>query len=313
MAKCAKCGRVYVERPGELCMNCKRKAFRGNTGNSPKVPFPGGNSGNGNRPLSPSGSKPLFPSDNANKRPLTPSNAGRSGTSRAPQGRETTPLAGGGTVEGTVRFVVNQQLKEPFLARWFKSMISFTPFSTGGYITTFQVFDSLNATASNEVVVYGKIVGGMIHDGNIVSVRGRRNRFNTIEANSIVNMTSNTRLHIQNALSPIVLWVVTLGLAGLLWFLLSSLAGGSSGASGASASANMTELLFIVVLFVVAVAAAAIFLRNSFFRHPFIFLAVILFLVLSFFPGYIQEAFGPLIVMFILMIVAFRLLFKGHL
>ncbi|MEK4069000.1 hypothetical protein [Peribacillus sp. FSL R5-0717] len=96
------------------------------------------------------------------------------------------------TVEGEVRNFHEDEVKTNFIKQWFISVITGAPFVRDGNINSFEVLDE-DGNSFN-VVLYGKMVRGRFQEYSRVKVFGSRGLHNTIVANSIKTLNSQSRV-----------------------------------------------------------------------------------------------------------------------
>lgn len=205
-------------------------------------------------------------------------------------------------VEGIVRNYREFEVNNFLIERILKSMFTFTPFMADKTVQTFQIFSDIGDREENfdgkvcdEIIVYGRILGGSIYDNNYVKVKGRRNRNNTLQATSIYNKTSNSDLKLHHAISPFVLWAVAVLLGFLIYSIFSK--------NGLSTNIDFRSMLSILVIVAIAVLTVIAMIKT----HPFICIGILCVLALIFvFPQYLTASIMPLILGAVLIIIILK-------
>ncbi|MFJ7994711.1 hypothetical protein ACIQY5_21550 [Peribacillus frigoritolerans] len=96
------------------------------------------------------------------------------------------------TVEGEVRNFHEDEVKTNFIKQWFISVITGAPFVRDGNINSFEVLADDGKIFN--IVLYGKMVRGRFQEYSRVKVFGSKGLHNTIVANSIKNLNSQSRV-----------------------------------------------------------------------------------------------------------------------
>lgn len=98
--------------------------------------------------------------------------------------------------------------KSNAFSRWMRSIGEGVPFSSDEYTTAFQVFPDFTGTSRNrsgtvceQVIIYGKIIQGVLSENNEVEVYGYRDSKNNIVATFVLNVASGTVCKPEGAVS----------------------------------------------------------------------------------------------------------------
>lgn len=198
--KCAICGKSYVENESDVCDNCLLS-------------------------LADSGMEMKPQSDEKNKKAQSKielkkdtkkETSYKTEFEEKPKRKEKAESTEN-YIEGIVRNYKEDGMKTSFFGRLFRSMFTWTPFVPDGTIQTFQLFEKLDQRNQDqfeqvcqEVIIYGQIISGTIHENNVVRVKGRRNRHNALEARSVKNLSSGTDIKIRHALHPLTTWILAI-------------------------------------------------------------------------------------------------------
>lgn len=171
--------------------------------------------------------------------PVYQSNAsGAPPMSAGSQGKAPAKPAGYQT-KGIIKNVASDQEQLPFLLKIIRCLFTGVPLTINNDITTFQVFpdysgQTLNAmgNACDQVAIHGKVNAGIIAENNEVEVYGKRDSKNVIVASKIKNVASGSTVTAYGAISPAVVWILTvlfvvlafamaasLGVSGILWVI----------------------------------------------------------------------------------------------
>lgn len=198
--KCAICGKSYVENEGDVCDNCLLSLADSGIEMKPQS-----EEKNGKKYQS-----KIEQKENTEKETFYKTES----KEKAKRKEKAEPTEN--YIEGIVRNYKEDGMKTSFFGRLFRSMFTWTPFVPDGTIQTFQLFEQLDQRNQNqfeqvcqEVIIYGQIISGTIHENNVVRVKGRRNRHNAIEARSVKNLSSGTDIKIRHALHPLTTWILT--------------------------------------------------------------------------------------------------------
>lgn len=124
-------------------------------------------------------------------------------------------------VEGQVLHFREEVLPSSFLKRWFSSFFKGIPYSNDSVINSFQLYQDREGY---EILLFGRIIQGKIADGNDVKVYGKRNRYNSIIARSVVNLNSNAVVVIHAGINSffvrLITILVTLLLCSCIYFVI---------------------------------------------------------------------------------------------
>lgn len=134
---------------------------------------------------------------------------------------------------GIVKNVEVKSVKRNIWSKWLRALFLGEPVTTGEETTYFQVFQDKDGLVRNaygrecdQVMIYGRLKGGTVSEGNSVEVYGHRCRNHCIKAKKLVNASSGTIIKPSFRLSCLFVWIVTLLLLGgvvgglaALWFL----------------------------------------------------------------------------------------------
>ena len=199
--KCAICGKSYVENEGDVCDNCLLSLADSGIEMKPQSEEKNGKKYQSKIEQKENTEKEIFYKTESKEKPKKKEKA------------ESTE----NYIEGIVRNYKEDGMKTSFLGRLFRSMFTWTPFVPDGTIQTFQLFEKLDQRNQDqfeqvcqEVIIYGQIISGTIHENNVVRVKGRRNRHNALEARSVKNLSSGTDIKIRHALHPLTTWILAI-------------------------------------------------------------------------------------------------------
>lgn len=134
---------------------------------------------------------------------------------------------------GIIKNVEVKSVKRNVWSKWLRALFFGEPVTTGDETTYFQVFQDKDGLVRNaygrecdQVMIYGRLKGGTVSEGNSVEVYGHRCRNHCIKAKKLVNASSGTVIKPSFRLSCLFVWIVTLLLLGgvvgglaALWFL----------------------------------------------------------------------------------------------
>lgn len=200
--KCAICGKSYVENEGDVCDNCLMSLADSGMGMQPQTEMKNSKQSHDDIEKKENKKEEIFYNSADSKK-----------KDEKKESRESTEKY----VEGIVRNYKEDGMKTSFLGRLFRSMFTWTPFVPDGTIQTFQLFEQLDqknqdqfSQVCQEVIIYGQIISGTIHENNVVRVNGRRNRHNALEARSVKNLSSGTDIKIRHSLHPLTTWILTI-------------------------------------------------------------------------------------------------------
>ncbi|MED3997545.1 hypothetical protein P4647_23415 [Peribacillus frigoritolerans] len=121
-------------------------------------------------------------------------------------------------IEGTVRNFHEDIVQMNFVSQWFLALLKGCPFVLDGNICNFELVDSSGQV--NNVVMYGKIIRGRFQDHSTIKVFGKRDRHNTIIAKSVENLSSNSKVKVNKAVSNGIVRIISSMVFLLLFYLV---------------------------------------------------------------------------------------------
>lgn len=219
-------------------------------------------------------------------------------------------ICGSSHIEGVVKNYKEYRVKGFFLRRVFQSMFTWTPYVPDGTMQTFQLYEKPDQKKQNqfepvcqEVIIYGQVVRGMIHDDNVVRVWGRQNRHNVIEARTVKNLSSGTVMKTHHAIHPLIMWILLISFLASLLYCIPAIVG----AMERKASSFFSQLpmgLFLISIFVLL----AFLMAKSIFKElTFGGFLIIIFVIIAFIAIFKYPILTPLVLLiFILMFVLKR-------
>ena len=235
--KCRICGVNEVDNQGDVCELCAigQDPYTQNT----VIPtFPQHNAINNSYQSSSSYS----PKRRVNRKVLL--NGGTSLVNQDPYGNDMTPTESQLQVQVNSQLVTRVSRNQPLttgiiknimvdnqecsvLEKWFRTLFTGIPFTLDDDVTMFQVFPdftgtSLNAlgNACDQVIVYGKLINGVVSENNDVEVYGRRDSSNNIIAKVIKNKSSGTTITPIRSIGQGTIWFITAIIPAVIFGLI---------------------------------------------------------------------------------------------
>lgn len=287
--KCAICGKSYVENEGDVCDNCLLSLADSGIEMKPQS-----EEKNGKKYQS-----KIEQKENAEKETFYKTES--KGKAKRKEKAESTE----NYIEGIVRNYKEDGMKTSFFGRLFRSMLTWTPFVPDGTIQTFQLFEQLDQRNQNqfeqvcqEVIIYGQIISGTIHENNVVRVNGRRNRHNALEARSVKNLSSGTDIKIRHSLHPLTTWILTIVVLLAVSYGIRAL----FGSAGQQLSQFVTKIPFYLGLLSIPMFLVY-FLIKSIFPHLSLGLFIKIYLVIiAIFLAYTIPVLIPLIILILILV-----------
>jgi hypothetical protein len=121
-------------------------------------------------------------------------------------------------IEGTVRNFHEDIVQMNVVNQWFLALRKGCPFVRDGNICNFEVVDANGQVHS--VVMYGKIIRGRFQEHSMIRVFGKRDRHNTMIAKSIENLSSNSKVKVNKAVSNSIVRIISMLTVLVLYYLV---------------------------------------------------------------------------------------------
>lgn len=159
--------------------------------------------------------------------------------------------------EGTVINYGVEEERYGKLYKWFRALFVGIPYTTSKQKHHMQLMvDSYgNAPQCIDVLLWGQIKYGYIHNGNSLRVYGKQCRNGSVIAKRVINYTSSgesrngTNVVMERGLSPIVTRVIT----GLLLFFIVTILSGLGDMGLSMSFGNIKNIIIILLLLYVGV------------------------------------------------------------
>lgn len=287
--KCAICGKSYVENEGDVCDNCLLSLADSGIEMKLQSEEKNGKKYQSKIEQKENTEKEIFYKTESKEKPKKKEKA------------ESTE----NYIEGIVRNYKEDGMKTSFFGRLFRSMFTWTPFVPDGTIQTFQLFEKLDQRNQDqfeqvcqEVIIYGQIISGTIHENNVVRVKGRRNRHNALEARSVKNLSSGTDIKIRHALHPLTTWILAIIVLLAISYGIKALFGNA----GRQLSQFVTQIPFYLGLLSIPMLLFYFLIKSIFPQMSFgIFLKIYL-VIIAIILAYTIPILIPLIVLVLIFV-----------
>lgn len=287
--KCAICGKSYVENEGDVCDNCLLSLADSGMEMALQSEEKNGKKYQSKIEQKENTEKEIFYKTESKEKPKKKEKA------------ESTE----NYIEGIVRNYKEDGMKTSFFGRLFRSMFTWTPFVPDGTIQTFQLFEKLDQRNQDqfeqvcqEVIIYGQIISGTIHENNVVRVKGRRNRHNALEARSVKNLSSGTDIKIRHALHPLTTWILAIIVLLIISYGIKALFGNA----GRQLSQFVTQIPFYLGLLSIPMLLFYFLIKSIFPQMSFgIFLKIYL-VIIAIILAYTIPILIPLIVLVLIFV-----------
>lgn len=287
--KCAICGKSYVENEGDVCDNCLLSLVDSGIEMKPQS-----EEKNGKKYQS-----KIEQKENAEKETFYKTES--KGKAKRKEKAESTE----NYIEGIVRNYKEDGMKTSFFGRLFRSMLTWTPFVPDGTIQTFQLFEQLDQRNQNqfeqvcqEVIIYGQIISGTIHENNVVRVNGRRNRHNALEARSVKNLSSGTDIKIRHSLHPLTTWILTIVVLLAVSYGIRAL----FGSAGQQLSQFVTKIPFYLGLLSIPMFLVYFLIKSIFPQLSLGLFIKIYLVIIAIFLAYTIPVLIPLIILILILV-----------
>ncbi|MGH1143126.1 hypothetical protein [Bacillus pseudomycoides] len=121
-------------------------------------------------------------------------------------------------IEGVVRNFHEDIIEMNLIRQWLLALLKGCPFVKCGNICNFELLDTNGQVHS--IIMYGKIIRGRFQEYSTIRVFGKWDRNNTMIARSMENLSSNSKVKVNKAISSNMVRVLSILVVSILYYLI---------------------------------------------------------------------------------------------